>query len=342
MNPTRLIQLCCCFAVIGVLSIGMTGCKDDETTNPGPSGFASSSTSVTAAPGGNASATLSGGTAPYSIQTGPDTTIARASISGATVTINAVGSGYTSVVVKDTANATVRIGISVTGPIPITTIIFPLQNAHAYVYTGYAINTSSNGSTRIPDPNNVYRTSWSLIGPLPGPNPPAGSFLIRDSTTLHLGASDTTVVRSLVIIRNPLNGSFTFFQTLGPFFRALGILPPGRQDTVRAVVIADPSVGIGGGWTAFDSSYSNATGSTVRLQILGSLEAGETITDSLGTHDALRFRTYRNIFVGSSQVVSNATTSRLWLVKNIGPVQVHIAEDTENLGHFRVLKNKNF
>jgi hypothetical protein len=158
------------------------------------------------------------------------------------------------------------------------------------------------------------------------------------------------VARNLVIIRNPVTGSFTFFQTLGPFFRALGILPLGRQDTVRAVTIADPSVGIGNTWQAFDSSYTNATGSTVRLQIIGSLEAGEQITDSTEhdsplhhpTYDALRFRTYRNIFVGSSQVVSNATTSRLWLVKDIGPVQVHIAEDTENLGHFRVLKGKNF
>lgn len=349
MNRTRMVQLLCCLAIIGVFSIGMVGCKDDETTSPGPSpALSSSSTSLTAAPGGNTNATLSGGTAPYAIQTGPDTTIARASISGGTVTVNAIGSGYTSIVVKDTANASVRIGISVTGPIPITTIVFPLLNAHAYVYTGYAINTSANGSTRIPDPNNVYRTSWTLSGPLPGPNPPAGSFLIRDSTTFHLGASDTTVIRSLVIIRNPVTGSFTFFQTLGPFFRALGVLPLGRQDTVRAITIADPSVGIGGTWTAFDSSsYTNATGSTVRLQIVGSFEAGETITDSAHqTYNALRFRTARNVFVttGSNtvQVVTNATTSRLWLVKDIGPVQVHIAEDTENIGQFRVMKQRNF
>jgi hypothetical protein len=130
----------------------------------------------------------------------------------------------------------------------------------------------------------------------------------------------------------------------------LGITPIGRTDTVRALTIADPSAGIGGTWTALDSTYNNVSGSQVRLQILGSLEAGETITDSTEhvsplhheTHDALRFRTYRNIFVGSSQVVSNATTSRLWLVKDIGPVQIHIAEDTENLGHFRTLQGKNF
>jgi hypothetical protein len=169
--------------------------------------------------------------------------------------------------------------------------------------------------------------------------------LIRDTTRLHLGSTDTTVTRNLVIIRNPATGSFTFFQTIGPFFRALGITPLGRQDTVRAVTVADPSVGIGGTWTALDSLYTNAGGSQVRLQIFGSLEGGEQITDSTSSHttyDVLRFRTYRNVFVGSSQVVTNATTSKLWLAKNVGPVQVLISEDTENLGHFRTMKQKSF
>jgi hypothetical protein len=313
------------------------GCKDDETTVPPTPPL----TSLTVSPGNNSSGTLSGGTAPYTIQQGPDTTIARATVTGSTLSVSGVASGYTSVLIGDAGSATFRIGINVTGGITYT--IFPLQNGNRYIYGGYAINTSANGSTRIPDPGNVYLTSWTLIGPLPGPNPPAGSFAIRDTTRRPNATSDTTEVRSLVIIRNPLTGSFTFLQTLGPFFRALGVLPLGRTDTVRAVVIADPSLGIGGTWTGFDSTYQNATGSQVRLQIVGSLEAGETITDSTGaTHDALRFRTHRNVFVGSSQVVSNATTARIWLVRNVGPVQVHIAEDTENIGHFRVLENRNF
>ena len=345
MNTKRFMQILCSLAIVGVLTVVAGGCKDDATTTPTPAGFTASATSLTGAPSANATATLSGGTAPYSIQIGPDTTIARASISGSTLNVNMDSSGFTSVVLRDGANATVRVNISVTGQIKY--IIFPLVNCHAYFYGGYAINTSSNGSGRLPDPNNVYRTAWRLLGPNPGPSPPAGSYVIRDSTTLRLGATDTTVTRSLVIIRNPLTGSFTFLQTLGPFFRALAITPLGRIDTVRAITIADPSMGIGGTWTALDSTYSNAGGSSVRLQIIGSLEAGEQITDSTNspnhpTYDALRFRTYRNVFVGSSQVVSNATTSRLWLVKNIGPVQVHIAEDTENLGQFRVLKDKNF
>lgn len=340
MKTALFVRLLCGVACFSMMAL--TSCKkDDTTTGPGPSGFSVSSSSLSAAPGGAASATLSGGTGPYSLTEEPDTTIAKASLSGSTISVTAVTSGYTSIVVKDAANASLRVGISVTGPITYT--IFPLTAGNTYVYAGYAINTSSNGSTHIPDPNNIYRTQWKLFGPFPGPNPPAGSYMIQDSTRLHLGVVDTTVARNLFIIKNPATGSFTFLQTLGPFFRALGVLPLGRTDTVRAVTIADPSLGIGGSWTAFDSSYTNATSATVRLQILGQLEAGETITDSANvTHNALRFRTYRNVFVGSSQVVSNATTSRLWLVKDVGPVQVHIAEDTENIGHFRVMKSKNF
>jgi hypothetical protein len=346
MSPARLMQLVCCLVVVGAFVIGSNGCKDDATTaTPTPTVFTASSTSLSVAPGGNTNATLSGGTTPYSIQASPDTTIAAASISGATLSIAATASGFTSVIVKDAANATIRVSVSVTGPISPTVIIFPLVSGNNYLYGGYAINTSANGSGRLPDPANVYNTSWSLSGPLPGPNPPAGSYLIRDTTRLHLGSIDTTVTKSLIIIRNPATGSFTFFQTIGPFFRALGITPLGRQDTVRAVTVADPSVGIGGTWTALDSSYTNAGGSQVRLQILGSLEGGEQITDSTSSHttyDVLRFRTYRNVFVGSSQVVTNATTSKLWLAKNVGPVQVLISEDTENLGHFRTMKQKSF
>lgn len=340
MNPTRLVQLFCCVVVVGILTVGSTGCKSDSSTNPPPepTGFSSSSTSLTASPGGSANATLSGGTPPYSIETGPDDTIATATLSGSTLTVNALISGYTSLKVKDSVNASIRIGISVTGPITYT--LFPLHNNDVFIYSGYAINASSNGSGRIPDPNNVYQTRWTILGPNPGPFPPAGSFVILDVTTLHLTVDTTVGPRTLVIIPNPVTGSFTFLQTLGPFFRATGVLPLGRQDTVRAVKIADPSVGIGGTWTAFDSTYPGANGD-VRLQIVGALEGGESITDSTSqktTHDALRFKTIRNVFVNGIQVVSNAVTSRLWLVKNLGPVQVHIAEDTENIGHFRVLK----
>jgi hypothetical protein len=169
--------------------------------------------------------------------------------------------------------------------------------------------------------------------------------MIIDSTTLQGSTGVVTASRPLIIKQDVSTGAFDFLQTLGPFFRAFAILPLGRMDTTRWVRVADPSVGIGGTWTAFDSTYTNATSNQIRLQIIGSLEAGETIVDSASTqglHDVVRFRTHRNIFVEDQPVVSNATTSRLWLEKNGGPIQVHIAEDTENIGHFRTLKERNY
>jgi hypothetical protein len=288
--------------------------------------------------GGNATATISGGTSPYTILTPPDPTIATAGISGSMLTVTGVASGYTSLVISDAANSMIRVGATVTGPITYT--LFPLIPGHRYLYDGYAINTTVNGSTILPDPNGVYQASWLLaLSPIPG------TTALVDSTTLQLPNIVYTASRTLIIREEPGTGAFEFLQTLGPFFRAFNILPLGRMDTTRWVRIADPSVGIGGTWTAFDSTYSDALTQSIRLQIIGELEAGETISDSAdtpGVHDVIRFRTHRNIFIGGTQVVSNATTSRIWLEKDIGPVQVHIAEDTENLGHFRTLKDTNF
>ena len=338
MKPPNLFVLLGRAVVFLSLALMIAGCPDDETaTEPQQTGFTASSTSLTTSSGGMATATISGGSAPYSVQSGPDSAIATATLSGSTLTITGVSGGYTTLIVIDAATASLRIAISITGPITYT--LFPLAFGNQYVYTGHAINTSVNGSTIIPDPNNIYRASWTL-----GPSPIPGTTAIVDTTTLQL-STVVTSSRLFIIRRDMISGRFDFLQTIGPFFRALNITPTGRTDTTRWVTVADPSVGIGGTWTAFDSTYVNGLGNTVQLQIIGELQAGETITDSSAsknTFDAVRFRTYRNIFIAGQPAISNATTSRLWLAKDVGPVQVHITEDTENLGQFRTMKQKNF
>jgi len=327
-SPLRLICL--------LAFLPLAGCPDDETMAPPSSGFNVSSTQLSAGAGTMGMATISGGTAPYSIKSGPDPAIATASISGSTLTVTGVAGGYTSLVVQDAADDSIRVGVSVSGAI--TYPVFPLTIGNQYVYDGYAINTTVNGSTILPDPNNVYRASWTIA-----PSPIPGTTAILDTTTLDVGVV-VTASRTL-IIRQDGTGRFEFLQTLGPFFRAFAILPLGRMDTTRWIPVADPSVGIGGTWTAFDSTYTNAVANSVRLEIVGNLEAGETISDSSETpilHDVIRFRTHRNIFLDGTLVVSNFTTARLWLQKDVGPIQVHIAEDTENLGHFRTLQERNF
>jgi hypothetical protein len=286
---------------------------------------------VSVAPSGSTTVTISGGTPPYMIHEEPDTIVATALLSGTTLTINGVAGGYTTVMVMDNNNTMVSVAITVSGPI--TYDLFPLVLGRRFIYDGNGISTS--GAT-IPDPNNVYQTIWT-IGPA-GPIP--GTTVIVDTTTIELPSpiGIIGVRRNLLILKNPGNGDFIFFQTLGPFFRAFGIP---RTDTVRAVLIAKPSLGIGGTWTAFDSSYTSGTNSTIRLEILGEVVNGETVVDSSVSHtlrNTIHFRTKRRISVNGTIVVPGVETSELWLEKNVGPVKVIIYQDSENIGHFRVLK----
>jgi hypothetical protein len=308
------------------------GCSDDPNTPPPV--FSVSPSSATVAPGGDVVIMMSGGTAPYSITAGTDASVATAAISSDTLTVHGVDGGYTTLTLSDAASATIVVEVVVTGAI--TDDLFPLTLGRKFTYSGYAITTA--GAT-LPDPAGRYQTVWTVgpAGPLPF------STVIVDSTRLiHPIAGEITVARNLVIIKNPLNGEFFFLQTLGPFFRAFGI---DRTDTVRAVSIAKPDLGIGGEWTALDSVYVDSLGANVRLQILGRVEGGEVVTDSSAAHakyETIRFRTWRKITVNSAVIVDDATTSKIWLRKDLGPVQVLIAQDTENLGHFRVMNNKNF
>jgi hypothetical protein len=222
---------------------------------------------------------------------------------------------------------------------PITSDLFPLVPGRVFVYSGNAITTSG---VSLPDPSSVYRTVWVVgtAGPFPG------STVLIDSTTLqHPVAGVITVARTLLVRKDTTTRDFEFLQTLGPFFRAFKITPLGRTDTTRWVAVARPSVGVNGTWTALDSMYTDSLGSSVRLQIFGVIEGTEDLTDSSASHTVwptYKSRTFRRISVNGAIIVDNATTSRLWLASNVGPVQMLIAQDTENLGHFRTLKQKNF
>ena len=234
--------------------------------------------------------------------------------------------------------------------VPITDDLFPLVVGRKFIYTGYA--TAPGTGTPIPDPTNSYNTIWTVASNA-APSPLGGTATaLVDSTTGPFGPGGfvVTVARTL-LIRKESNGDFLFMQTLGPFKRAFGI-PVGTaaSDTLFWVAVARPSQGVGSTgaqWTGYDSTFTGTGGTQVQLQIFGKIEAMETITDSTDSptatpRETFRSRTWRKITVGGLVVQDDATTSQLWLVKDIGPIQVRIVEDTENIGHFRVLKSKNF
>jgi hypothetical protein len=100
--------------LIAVIALPFGCSEDDEPTNPGGGGGISSpafpGNAVTLSPGGAAvSGQLTGGTAPYTVQTPPNAAVATAEISGTngdTLTITPVGEGTTSVIVEDNSTRT--------------------------------------------------------------------------------------------------------------------------------------------------------------------------------------------------------------------------------------------
>ncbi|HET6274142.1 MAG TPA: PKD domain-containing protein [Bacteroidota bacterium] len=231
---------------------------------------------------------------------------------------------------------------------PVPGDLFPLIVGHRLTYVGYA--TRPGSGSQIPDPTGSYRTTWTITSNV-APSPLGGvATSIVDSTTGPFGPGGlvVTIARTL-FIRKDTTEDFEFLQTIGPFKRAFGIpIGTGAADTLVWIAVARPSYGVGTPglkWTAFDSIFTGSGGAQVRLQIFGKIETQETITDSTTAHtqhNAYRSRTWRRIMVNGTIVQDDATIIRLYLAANIGPVQMHIVEDTENIGHFRVLSGKNF
>ena len=337
----------CCLIALAALSV--IGCKD-ETTNPPtttpPGTLTATPSSVTTNAGTIATVTIRGGVKPYSIMTQPDTTFATASLSDSTLTITAKSNGSTSVRVKDNDTSKVTINIAVTGAI--TLDLFPVVVGHKYTYTGYA--TAAGSGAQIPDPTGSYKTVWTIAATgVPSPIGGAAGVALVDSTTGPFGPGGfvVTVARTLLIRKDATTGDLEFLQTIGPFKRAFGIPIPGTaaSDTLIWAAVARPSTGLSGQWLAFDQTFTGTGSTQVRLEIKGTIDSVVTVRDSSAAHTtytAYRSRTWRKITVGGTVVQDDATTSRLWLAPFVGPVQVRIVEDTENLGHFRVIKAKNF
>jgi hypothetical protein len=98
------------FLAVGVvLLIAFSGCNKDEEQPTAPDGGIASTafpnnTASLSPGGGPVQGKLTGGTAPYTIQTQPDAAVATAALSGAssdTLTISPVAVGNTSVVIED-------------------------------------------------------------------------------------------------------------------------------------------------------------------------------------------------------------------------------------------------
>ncbi len=340
MFPTRVLQGICGLALVIIMT---NGCKNDSPTTPGggTTAFSVSNSSPSVTVGTSVQVTIRGGRSPYTVELQPDTSLAAVTLGDSVLTILAKSAGVTSVRVKDADTNRVTITVTVTGSI--TFDLFPLTVGRKFRYVGYA--TAAGSGSRIADPSGVYRTIWTILTNA-APSPLGGTATaIQDSTTGSFLPAGVYAVRTLLVQKSPA-GDYSFLQTIGPFKRAFGI-PTGTSaaDTLKWFAVARPSLGVNVQWSVFDSTFTGASSTLVRLEIFGKIEAVETITDSSAshaTHVVYRSRTWRKITAGGSVVQDDATTSRLWLERNVGPVQVRIVEDTENIGHLRVMQSKNF
>jgi len=128
MGTRRLILS---FAMCVTLFWLFDACKDKGTESPPQRAqLSADSTSVRVEKGSSRQVTLSGGTEPYSIKTQPNGSIATASISSAFLTISAVDTGTTFIVVNDNSTATpdtIRISIYVFSAAVHPTVHFATQ-----------------------------------------------------------------------------------------------------------------------------------------------------------------------------------------------------------------------
>jgi len=111
------------FLIAAVALPGLVnGCKDNgsQPTNPSPSAFGVSPTSVNLTVGDSSILPISGGTTPYVVVDRGDTSVATASITGTSLRIRAVGVGTSRVIIGDNSTPQLRDSVSVTVSAPVS------------------------------------------------------------------------------------------------------------------------------------------------------------------------------------------------------------------------------
>jgi len=229
--------------LIGLCFIGLSlvGCKsDDNPANPSGGGItAFPGNAVTVTSGGTSAARLTGGTAPYTIATAPNSAVATARISADTLYVTAVASGSTSLVIRDAAATPAMLTISITVPVSSTITVSgtvvdffnqPINGAAVVVKGKAAVTTNSSGGFTVTNVTTPYDISM-VIGSqklaivyqgLTRPDPTLvytfGAFGTSNSATISgtvpAAAGRTTRV---VFVSGDEQGSTTANQTTGAY-----------------------------------------------------------------------------------------------------------------------------
>lgn len=231
-------------------------------------------------------------------------------------------------------------------PDPVPANIFPLTPGHVLVYNS---GTLLNLDTDVPiaGTENGFQSQWVIAGKVaPGPPPYTQPTVILD-TTVVLGQ---TAPRTFLAHLEDAPNEYHFLTNLGYFFRSQKIYnTPGdstsgnRADSLRWILLAKPSAGVGVEWVAFDESFTSAVVGQVRLEIKAEFEAKETLTAAGTDYESYRLVATRRVYLGSSTTsVSTNPTAKLWMAENVGPIQIELRGDAESNGKRQLLTGKNF
>ena len=230
-------------------------------------------------------------------------------------------------------------------PDPVPANIFPLTPGNVLIYNS---GTLLNLDTDVPIAGTEigFESKWIIAGKVaPGPPPYTQPTVILD-TTVVLGQ---TVPRTFLAHLEGTN-EYYFLTNLGYFFRSQKIYTtPGdstsgiRADSLRWILLAKPSAGVGVEWVAFNETFTSAVIGLVRLEIKAAFEAKETLTAAGTDWVTYRLVATRRVYLGTSTTsISTNPTAKLWMAEGVGPIQIELRGDAESNGKRQTLTAKNF
>lgn len=234
----------------------------------------------------------------------------------------------------------------------ITEDVFPLTAGRQIVYGGYlrTMNTDTNWTAT----GAVYKTSWTIVSNA-APSPVGGGtgHALYDSTTIPGYAAgyptvpSIKVASSLMAKRTTATGISDIYllQNLSAVFKSTGVAykPTAQVDSIYYIKLVDYSKGLGEGWSCFDSTWTSATGSKIRMHIKGVWAAAK---DTVTGRNAVKYASYkftatRDLYVGGT-LASAGATATVWFYPGVGPVKMILNASPTDYGHFREILSKNF
>ena len=231
-------------------------------------------------------------------------------------------------------------------PDPVPANIFPLTPGNVLVYNS---GTLLNLDTDVPIAGTEigFESKWIIAGKVaPGPPPYTQPTVIIDTTKVVGQTVRRTFLAHLEVTPN----EYYFLTNLGYFFRSQKIYTtPGdstsgiRADSLRWILLAKPSAGVGVEWVAFNETFTSAVIGLVRLEIKAEFEAKETLTAASTDWVTYRLVATRRVYLGTSTTsISTNPTAKLWMAEGVGPIQIELRGDAESNGKRQTLTAKNF